>query len=55
MNRKMKIGFMIWVAFCTLVVLFAIIYIIRGQVEANSQTLALLQITTKTPQIIRGL
>lgn len=54
MDRKMKIGFMIWVAFCLCVIIFAITYIVLGQIEAASQQVGL-AIITNTPQIIRGL
>lgn len=54
MDRKMKIGFMIWMAFCLFVIIFAIVYIIRGQIEANSQNVGL-AILTNTPNKMWGL
>lgn len=49
MNRKFKIGFMIWVTFCIIVIAFAIFYVVRGQIQASRTSLEQLNILINTP------
>jgi hypothetical protein len=51
MNRQMRIGFILWLTLCVIVIVFAIVYIIIGQIEANSSNLAQIINAIKTPHI----
>jgi len=45
MTRKRWIGLIIWCAFCLLVIMFSLVYIIIGQIKANATELRLIVLT----------
>jgi len=49
MNRQMWIAFIAWVSFSVLVIVFAIIYVVIGQFEANASSLATIINILHTP------
>jgi len=49
MNRQMWIVFIAWISFSLLVIVFAIIYVVIGQLDANANSLATIINTLQNP------
>ena len=49
MNRQMWIVFIAWISFSLLVIVFAIIYVVIGQLAANANSLATIINTLQNP------